>query len=402
MQNKVKLKKLLVKIFIISLIFILVTIAFTKIEYHFYTLNFNNKLVNIINVLKKNYPNISEDEIMDILNNTDNSNSLEKYNIDLNTDSIILENNNNFYKNVIINVLFIIIVILLITYLFLKFNHNKDKEIKEITKYIEQINKKNYKLDIDKYSEDELSILKSEIYKITIMLKEQAEISNKDKLDLKESLSNISHQLKTPLTSILIILDNLLDNPNMDKQSREDFIFDIKKEINNISFLVQNILKLSKLDTNTVMFNNELINLNKVLNEVVTKLLPLCDLKNIKINLNYSDNIVIIADFNWQVEAISNILKNSIEHSKDNSNIDIFIKENKLYTEVIIKDYGIGIEKEDLPHIFERFYKGKNTSNESTGIGLALAKSIIEKSNGKIYVNSIVNKETIFKIRYYK
>ena len=141
--------------------------------------------------------------------------------------------------------------------IFLKYNHSKDKKLKEITKYIEEINNKNYKLDIEDNTEDELSILKNEIYKTTIMLKEVAENSMKDKTCLKDSLSDISHQLKTPLTSIIIMLDNILDNPNMDDATKNEFIKDIKREIVNINFLVESLLKISKLDASSVTFINK-------------------------------------------------------------------------------------------------------------------------------------------------
>lgn len=285
--------------------------------------------------------------------------------------------------------------------IFLYFNKKKDKEINKITKCIEEINRRNYKLELDDMSEDELSILKNEIYKTTIMLKEAAENSNKEKLELKDSLSDISHQLKTPLTSILIILDNLIDDPGMDKDIREDFIKDIKREINVINFLVQSILKLSKLDTNTINFIEDEIELNKIVIEAIKNVSMLSDLRNVNVNLKIKSNSVIKCDFKWQVEAISNILKNCIEHSNENSDVIVIIEDNKVYSKIIIKDNGGGIAKEDLPHIFERFYKGKNATSDSIGIGLSLAKTIIEKDNGTISVQSS-DKGSIFEIKYFK
>ena len=284
---------------------------------------------------------------------------------------------------------------------FLCFNNKKDKEINKITKFLEQINRRNYKLELDDMSEDELSILKNEIYKTTIMLKEAAENSNKEKLELKESLSDISHQLKTPLTSILIILDNLIDDPEMDKNTREDFIKDIKREINSISFLVQSILKLSKLDTNTINFIEEEIELKKLINQAIKNVSMLSDLRNVNVKLKIKSNPVIKCDFKWQVEAISNILKNCIEHSNNDSDVIVTIEDNKIYSKITIKDSGGGIDKEDLPHIFERFYKGKNATPDSIGIGLSLAKTIIEKDNGTINVESD-NNGTEFTIKYFK
>lgn len=403
MKNKIKLKKFLCTITLFSICLIVLFLAINIYEQHIFTKNYNRKIVQIISQVKEDYPDLDQNKLMSIINSDKVDLSLlKKYSINIDDDSLILENNEEYHKSLFINIVFIMITIIILILAFLRFNSKKDKEINEITKYIEEINRKNYKLNIDEMSEDELSILKNEVYKTTIMLKEAAENSNKEKLQLKNSLSDISHQLKTPLTSILIILDNLIDDPDMDKEIREDFIRDIKMEITNISFFVQAILKLSKLDTNSVDFIEEKTYIKDIVDEVIKNLSTLCDLRNIKIITKYKENAQITCDFRWQVEAFSNIIKNCIEHSKNNSDIFIEVDENNAYSQVVIKDNGTGIEKEDLTHIFERFYKGKNSSNESCGIGLSLAKSIIEKSNGYINVESKEGKGTTFIIKYFR
>lgn len=403
MKNKIKLKKFLCTITLFSICLIVLFLAINIYEQHIFTKNYNRKIVQIISQVKEDYPDLDENKLMSIIDSDKVDLSLlKKYSINIDEDSLILENNKEYHKSLFINIVFLMITIIILILAFWRFNSKKDKEINEITKYIEEINRKNYKLNIDEMSEDKLSILKNEVYKTTIMLKEAAENSNKEKLQLKNSLSDISHQLKTPLTSILIILDNLIDDPDMDKEIREDFIRDIKMETTNISFFVQAILKLSKLDTNTVDFIEEKTYIKDIVDEVVKNLSTLCDLRNIKIIATYKENAQIICDFRWQVEAFSNIIKNCIEHSKNNSNILIEVDENNVYSQVVIKDNGTGIDKEDLPHIFERFYKGKNSSNESYGIGLSLAKTIIEKSNGNIYVESNVGKGSTFTIKYFR
>ena len=403
MKNKIKLKKFLIKTIWLSLCLIVLFLAINIHEQYIYNKNYNMKIAQIISQVKEEYPSINDNKLMDIINNTCTNVSLfKKYSIDLEKDSLILENDKEYKKSLLVNTLFLIVAIAILVTAFLIFNKNKDDEINEITKYIEEINRKNYKLNIDEMSEDELSILKSEIYKTTIMLKEAAENSNKEKLQLKEALSDISHQLKTPLTSILIILDNLIDDPNMENDVREDFIRDIKIEMTNISFFIQSILKLSKLDTNTVDFIVEKVYIKDIIDEVTKKLSILCDLRNIKIVTLIKEDVQINCDFKWQVEAFLNIVKNCIEHSKNDKNIFIEVDENNAYSQVTIEDNGGGIDDEDLPHIFEKFYKGKNSDNESSGIGLSLSKSIIEKSHGYIDVESKVGKGTKFIIKYFK
>ncbi len=402
MKNKIELKKYLG----ISIIFLIIAIsiffAINIKQYHKYNENYNNAINNIFSSVKEKYPEINEDEFIDIINDTSNDDNLYKYGISLENDSAIIKNNFDFKNNIILNLIILIISYCVFMSSFLIYNNKKDKKIKEITKYLEELNKKNYKLDISDNSEDELSILKNELYKTTVMLKETAENSLKDKENLKESLSNISHQLKTPITSILIMLDNIIDNENMDEETKKEFIKDIYREINNINFLVQAILKLSKFDANTIQFINKEENLKQVIIEAIKKIELISDLKNIKINIIGLDDININCDFKWQVEAITNILKNCVEHSYDNGEINIFLEETKLYAKVIIKDNGCGINQNDLKNIFKRFYKTKNSKKDSVGIGLSLSKTIIEKSNGFITVDSKENSGSSFTIKYFK
>lgn len=387
---------------IVSLILTLIFIILNINEYQTITKNYNNKIVGIIIKIKEKYPNIKEDEIMDILNSKNkNIDIFSKYGIDINKESLVLLNEQKHYLFLIINLLLFIITIIIIITIFLKYEQKKDKQLKEITKYIEEINKKNYTLHIDEISEDELSILKNEIYKTTILLKESADNSLKDKKNLKKSLEDISHQLKTPLTSILIILDNLIDNQSMDNQTRQDFIRILKREVMNTNFLVQNILKLSKLDSNTIQFNKKEYLVKDIIDKSLKNVSVICDLKNIKYIVKGDNKIKIYCDFNWQVEAISNIIKNCLDYSKENSKIIISYEEKNVYTLIKIKDFGSGILKSDIPYIFQRFYKGKNSNSDSIGIGLALAKSIINEDNGNINVNSSKD-GTEFIIKYFK
>ncbi|MGN1270172.1 MAG: sensor histidine kinase [Clostridia bacterium] len=402
MENKIKLKKYLIITFVISLILLILFLIINVYEYSTYTKNFNKKINSIILKVKEKYPNVTNEEIMQIINNNSTEESIFKeYGIYIEKDSLLLENDNSYQKFLTLNIVFFISTILILLFLFLKYDNNKNKEISNITKYIEEINKKNYTLHIDEISEDELSILKNEIYKTTITLKENAENSLKDKKELKKSLEDISHQLKTPLTSILVMLDNIIDNPDMDIQTREEFARDIKREVTNINFLVQAILKLSKFDVNAIHFIQESRLLKDIVDESTKKVSTLCDLKNITIDIKGNKQACIKCDFMWQVEAITNIIKNCIEHSKENNKIIVEYEQNNAYSSIIIQDFGEGIDSKDLPHIFERFYKGKNASSDSVGIGLALSKAIIEKDNGTINVESNTN-GTKFIIKYYK
>ena len=403
MKNKIELKKYIISTLIVFICLFIFFLFLNIYEYKTYTKNFNNKISAIINVIKKDYPKITDKEIIKIINNDkiETNDFFNKYGIDVNNKSILIKNDRDYHKFLAINLSFLTITVVILLIIYIRYNYKKEKDIKDIIKCIEQINKKNYEIQIDSISEDELSILKNEIYKTTIMLKEAAENSSKDKLNLKKSLEDISHQLKTPLTSILVMLDNIIEDSNMEEKIRNDFIVDIKRNVLNINFLVQSLLKLSKFDANTVHFVKQENDLKTIIEESIKNVSTLCDLRNINIKLNIKENSKIICDDKWQIEALTNIIKNAIEHSKNNSNIIINIENNNVYSMIEVIDFGEGIAKKDIKHIFERFYKCKNTKTDSIGIGLALAKTIIEEDKGTISVES--NKlETKFIIKYYK
>lgn len=391
--KKYILSLIILLIFNVSLIFIL-----NRYEYKMYTKNYNDKINSIISNIKNRYPNIEESDIIEIINNEEDSEDiLSKYGIDSITKNDKVNN-----KIRIISLIIIITFDSLIILIFYLYDKNKSKKIKEITKMISKINNRQFDIDINDFNEGELSILKNEISKTTTMLRQVADNSVKDKLNLKDSLGDISHQLKTPLTSITIMIDNILDNPDMDEKTRKKFLINIKREILNINFLVMSLLKLSKFDANVVKFNKESVYLKDIIIESIKNVSMIKELKNITIKVSGDDNIKLLCDFKWQVESITNILKNSIEHTSEYGTVEVNYSENKLYTRILIKDNGKGIDSGDLPHIFDRFYKGKNGSDDSFGIGLSLSKTIIEKEGGSITVKSTPNIGTIFTIKYLK
>ena len=397
MENKTYLKKSIFKSIIVSIICALAFILLNKIEYKKYSLEYNKKINSLSKTIQEKYPEVTEEEIIKIIK-TEKEDNLKQYGIDIKEQSIIEKNDNEYKKIEIMKIGILTLFIIIINYIYLNYNNKKDKKISELTKLVDNINHRKYKIEIDE-DEDELSILKHEIYKTTLMLREQADNSLKDKKELKKSIDDISHQLKTPLTSILINIDNITDNQNISNEKKEEFIKEIKRETYNIKSLVETLLKLSKFDVNTIEFNNKDIYLDELLTKSIQKVSALADLKNIKIN-NNSTKETINCDMNWQIEAISNIIKNGVGHSEENSKIDIKTEKNNIYTKIEITNYGNKIDEKDQKHIFERFYKGKNSKEDSVGIGLSLAKTIIEKDNGRILIESN-DEKTSFIIKYF-
>lgn len=387
-----------IKYIILFSIVLFITVLINVCEYNTYRINYNNKISSIIELVVSKYQDISKEEIYNIINNkSDKSNVLKEYGIYDDIDNLVIENENKYTFYLVVNLMLVVLLFIIFYIIIFKDKYLFNKNINKLTKYFSEINNGNYDIDINDNKENNLSILKNEIYKTTIMLKEQASNSKKDKEELKVMLEDISHQLKTPLTAINIYIDNLLDN-DIDYKTRNEFLKEIKKDINNMNFLILNLLKLSKFDTNTIKYEIKKYKVDSIISKVINNLSYLSDLKNININVIGNKNIVLNCDYRWEVEAISNIVKNALEHCY--SKVEISYKEYKSYVEIRIINDGDTINKKDIKHIFDRFYKISN-DKDSIGIGLALSKSIIEKDNGKINVISD-NNSTIFEIKYYK
>jgi signal transduction histidine kinase len=275
------------------------------------------------------------------------------------------------------------------------------REIEKLAGYLRQISSGDYTLDVRDNREGELSILKNEIYKVTLMLSEQSLSLQQDKTQLKNAISDISHQLKTPLTSMKVMAD-LLSEARLPVKKREQFTRNIRVQLERIEWLVSSLLKLARIDTGTVKFKKEPVVVEKLIQKALEPLLIPMDIKGQSVLIKGEETVTFIGDLNWTVEAVLNILKNCVEHTHEGGVISIFYAENPLYTEIIIADNGKGIPREDMPYIFKRFYKGKNSSEDSVGIGLAMAYSIITSQNGDIEVKSEKDKGAQFRLKFYK
>ncbi len=395
-----KNKKTIILIIVIILIYVFSFNMVFLYQENIYKEKYNMFVNNIIYVVKKKYPNVSNKELSDILNGKSDYNYLNEYGIDVDDEFALISMHKENKKIFIINNVILGSFILVLSIILIINKNYENKKLEEIIHLIEEINKKNYNLNIKGTDETMISKLKNEMYKTVVMLKNDADNSLKDKLIIKTYLEDISHQLKTPLTVINISLDNLMDNPNMDEKNRNEFISKISKEVTNINNLIQNLLKLSKFDVNVINFINKSVSIKELINKSIDKISLIADLKNINIKVNILNDFNLNIDLNWQIEALSNIVKNAIEHSNENDIVYINCNDNKIYSKIEIINNGI-INDKDLNKIFDRFYTNKKGYSESVGIGLSLAKNIIEKNNGKIDVYSKDGK-TIFTIKYYK
>ena len=254
-------------------------------------------------------------------------------------------------------------------------------------------------LSFDKYHEGELAVLQSEIHKMTMRLREQRQQLEDDKRYLANALADISHQVRTPLTSINLLV-GLLSEPNIPDERRRKLTHELLGLLSRIDWLITTLLKISKLDAGTVQFQQETISLNELIRKATDSLLIPIEIKEQNLYINANGNFT--GDVSWTVEAISNIVKNCVEHTPNGGEIRIEAGENSLFAEIVISDSGSGIAQEDLPHIFERFYKSKNAGDKNFGIGLSLTRMIIINQNGVIKAENNAAKGALFTIRFYK
>ena len=305
-----------------------------------------------------------------------------------------------FLVNIIVGIITLsaLLLMIVISYVFTKWRYN---QLEKLSEYLKRIAGGEYALDIRDNDEGELSILKSEIYKVTVTLFEQAELLKKDKLFLADSISDISHQLKTPITSMFVMTELICDK-TLPPDKRQEFSQNIRSQIERLQWLVESLLKLSKIDAGTIGFKKENVNVRDLISRSTHHLLIPIEIKDQTLEISGDEHAQFIGDFNWSSEAASNIIKNCIEHTPLGGYIGINFCETPIYTMIKILDNGEGIHKEDLPHIFNRFYKGKNAHTGSIGIGLAMSKIILQKQGGTIEVSSEKNKGTEFTIKIYK
>lgn len=273
------------------------------------------------------------------------------------------------------------------------------KNLNNLNDYLSLVCKGIYDMNIDDNTEGELSILKNNLYKVITLLQSQNEYLKNEKLYLADSIADISHQLKTPLTSMMVMCELLENEENPDK--RQEFVSVINNQLSKMKWLITNILKISKLDADATEFKRDEVSISKVLDDSSKPFALTAELKNIVIQ-NGANDFVFNGDASWTVEAVSNIVKNCLEHTNDGGKITISSDSTNLYNKLTISDNGCGIAEEDLPHIFERFYHGKNSSKDSVGIGLALAKTVFEKENASVTVESEHGRGSVFEIRFYK
>lgn len=278
----------------------------------------------------------------------------------------------------------------------------RQSRIEELQRYLEQLGRGNYCLEPEENLDDELSGLRNEIYRITVQLRESAALEQRRRRALSDSVADISHQLKTPMTSMTILLDNLAENADMDRFTRQRFLLEIRRQLTGMSWLIATMLKLSRLEAGVVELERVPLQARDLVENCFDRLQTTAEWREVRLEAELEPGVTLTADENWTVEALCNIVKNAVEHSAAGGNVRVTARENEVYTEIRVTDDGVGISPEEREKLFQRFYRGNSADRDSTGIGLALAKEVVEQQRGHIQVDSQEGKGTVFSLKFMK
>ena len=273
-------------------------------------------------------------------------------------------------------------------------------QVAGLSAYLRQIEAGDYALDVRDNGEGSFSLLKNDLYKVTVRLREQAELLQKDKTALSNLIADISHQIKTPLTSMGVLADLLAEEPP--EEDRRAFVERLRAQQGRIQWLVAALLKLARLDAGTAAFKSEPVDVRRLIERALEPLQIPLEIKKQRIEVRGDDDASFTGDLNWSAEALTNVVKNCVEHTPEGGKIEISYGANALYAEIIVSDDGGGIASRDLPNIFNRFYRSENAGENSVGIGLALAKAIFNAQGGDISVRSQPGVGTSFAIRVFR
>ncbi|MBQ8604428.1 MAG: HAMP domain-containing histidine kinase [Oscillospiraceae bacterium] len=292
-------------------------------------------------------------------------------------------------------VLFVLIAIINIF-----FSYRRFSALEDISSQLDIILHGGEGVNFDRYSEGELSILKNQLDKVVLKLRKQTEDLQQEKINLTDSIADISHQLRTPLTSINLII-NFLKQEDMDEERRWELAMELQRLSNRIDWLINALLKISKIDAGTADFHKDRVMISTLLKKRVAPLEIGMDLKDQRYAVQQNGDEYFTGDLSWTAEAIGNLLKNCSEHTPVGGGITVTVQQTAIYTQLEITDSGPGFTDSDLPHLFTRFYKGKNASADSVGIGLALARMIITSQNGTIKADNHPGGGARFTVKFY-
>ena len=280
------------------------------------------------------------------------------------------------------------------------FTRRRYRAIAALSAEVDRILHGQESLLIGESDEGELSILRSQIRKMTVRLKEHSDALLADKLYLTGAMEDIFHQLRTPLTAMNLEV-SLLGREELSYERRLELTRELQRQLGHTGWLVETLLKMSQLDAGTVTLRGDTVSVRALAEKASEALVIPMELRGQELRLTIGDEIF-TGDLPWTAEALGNVLKNCMEHTPPGGSVTVAAEETPLYTQITVRDTGPGFHPEDIPHLFERFYKGADAGSGSIGIGLAMSRAVIAAQNGTVTADNPPGGGARFTIRFYK
>lgn len=359
----------------------------------------------ILENVQQAYPQVSEEELLELLDAPKTTGEgqvlLARYGIFSEYGSQTLESQERRLLRFQLGMnAFLLLILFLGSLVIIAYLYKRQRRIEELRLYMERLSRGVYSLELEENMDDELSGLRNEVYRLTVQLRESAALEQRRRQALADSVANISHQLKTPMTSMTILLDNLAQNEEMDQITRHRFLSEVSRQLTGMSWLIATMLKLSRLEAGVVDLQRTQTEARRLVEKCVSRLQTAAEWREVRMDVALQPEAALYVDENWTVEALCNIVKNAIEHSPAGGTVRIFVAGNEIYTEIRVADEGIGISGEEREKLFQRFYRGSNAAQDSIGIGLALAKEVVEQQHGHVQVESREGEGTVFSLKF--
>lgn len=402
-----ELKKLALALLAISAAALMV-INFITTSYRFnQNREYTIAVAELVDSVMEAYPETSEESLMQVLNQRGSAENAElllsQYGVFLGDEdqTFAAQKQRSMLFQWGLN-LFVIALAACIIGVVFYYLARRQMRLQGICNYMEELVRGNYYLDIQDNGDDELSGLKNEVYKLTVSFREQAQRAVENRKALADSVADISHQLKTPLTSVTVLVDNLSESEEMSENTRRRFLTEITRQLAGVNWLVTTMLKLSRLEAGVVELEHNPLSVAALTEEVCEKLELNAEWNQVELCADIPGEIEITGDFQWLSEAILNIVKNAIEHSPAGKTVELRAEANDIYTLLTVHNWGTVIPKDEQRQLFERFYRGETSRPDSVGIGLALAREIIIRLGGYVTVESEEGRGTTFFIKFLK
>ncbi len=380
--------------------------SFAAVELIYQT-KVNQETSDLIGIIAKKYPEVDASELLRVLQaeadveiRENGAKILQKYGVEID-NSIVASSKFLITQSLKLSLVIIGGIGLVLAIYFYWRDWRQNDEMRKLVKYLQDLSNNLYDLKLEENEEGELSILTNELYKVTVLLREAAATNQKHSENLETALADISHQLRTPLTSLQVMVDNIYEDPEMPAEVRQDFLQSISRQLDNMSNLVTTLLNLAKFDNGAIKMHDRLVKVGEILDDVKDKLAILADLRDVRIEFTGDLTAEVELDARWQTEALANIVKNCIEHSPAGEKVKITVKDCPLFLKIMIEDAGDGMTAHDQKHIFDRFYRAQNAIAGSVGIGMSFAQAVIKADDGQISVKSKPGLGTIFTVKYF-